>query len=112
MKGRARPAGVVIGGDNLIAVDVVATYLMGFDPAKLKYLQALLEPYSYDLSLQSLDQIKVVSNVEAYKRLVRLDRADTLCFEPPLRWKGQMELDDKSLGAEPVRRILTPRETG
>ena len=38
-RGRNRPLGLVIAGVNLIAVDSVASWLMGFDPLKLIYLK-------------------------------------------------------------------------
>lgn len=37
--GRNITLGLVIAGTNMVAVDSVASYLMGFDPAKLIYLQ-------------------------------------------------------------------------
>ena len=38
-RGRNRPAGLAIAGTNAVAVDSVASYLMGYDPAHLIYLQ-------------------------------------------------------------------------
>ena len=38
-RGRNYPLGLVIAGVNMVAVDSVASYLMGFDPAQLIYLQ-------------------------------------------------------------------------
>lgn len=38
-RGRNRPVGLVIAGVNLVAVDSLASYLMGFDPQRLIYLQ-------------------------------------------------------------------------
>jgi uncharacterized protein (DUF362 family) len=38
--GRNYPLGLVIAGINMVAVDSIASYLMGFDPQKLIYLQA------------------------------------------------------------------------
>ena len=39
-RGRNYPTGLVIAGINPVAVDSVASYLMGFDPGALIYLQA------------------------------------------------------------------------
>ncbi len=38
-RGRNRPLGLVIAGVNLVAVDSLASYLMGFDPQGLIYLK-------------------------------------------------------------------------
>jgi uncharacterized protein (DUF362 family) len=38
-RGSNRPAGLAIAGVNMVAVDSVASYLMGFDPDRLIYLQ-------------------------------------------------------------------------
>ncbi|MDQ1301439.1 MAG: hypothetical protein QG637_1360 [Chloroflexota bacterium] len=42
-RGRNYPLGLVIAGINMVAVDSVASYLMGFDPAQLIYLQMAAE---------------------------------------------------------------------
>jgi uncharacterized protein (DUF362 family) len=39
-RGRNYPLGLVIAGINMVAVDTIASYLMGFDPTQLIYLQA------------------------------------------------------------------------
>lgn len=39
-RGRNYPMGLVVAGINQVAVDSVASYLMGFDPGSLIYLQA------------------------------------------------------------------------
>jgi uncharacterized protein (DUF362 family) len=38
-RGRNRPLGLVVAGVNIVAVDSVASYLMGFDPQELVYLR-------------------------------------------------------------------------
>ncbi len=38
-RGRNFPLGLVVAGINMVAVDSVASYLMGFDPAELVYLK-------------------------------------------------------------------------
>lgn len=42
-RGRNHPLGLVIAGINMAAVDSVASYLMGFDPARLIYLRMAAE---------------------------------------------------------------------
>jgi uncharacterized protein (DUF362 family) len=38
-RGRNRPLGLVVAGINMVAVDSVASYLIGFDPLQLVYLR-------------------------------------------------------------------------
>ena len=42
-RGRNRPLGLVIAGINMVAVDSIASYLGGFDPQRLVYLQMAAE---------------------------------------------------------------------
>ena len=88
MKLRSRRAGVVLSGQDMVAVDVVATSLMGFDPLKLKYIAALLEPHpSMDLSFEYPADLITCSSVPKYARLMELRRDDTLAFEVPTTWR-------------------------
>jgi len=42
-RGKNYPLGMVVAGINMVAVDAVASYLMGFDPAKIIYLRMAAE---------------------------------------------------------------------
>jgi uncharacterized protein (DUF362 family) len=42
-RGRNFPLGLVVAGVNMVAVDSVSSYLMGFDPARLVYLRMAAE---------------------------------------------------------------------
>lgn len=42
-RGRNRSLGLVVGGTNMVAVDSIASYLMGFDPLRLIYLRVAAE---------------------------------------------------------------------
>jgi uncharacterized protein (DUF362 family) len=89
MKTRMRRCGAVICGQDMVGVDAVATYLMGFNPIKVKYLAALISPHSsFDLSLNYPEDLLVNSDDEKYSRLFNLKRDDTLKFDPPLSWQG------------------------
>ena len=54
-------AGVILAGENLLAVDLVATRLMGFDPLKLKMYAHLLQNGTFDFGLRKLDDIEIRS---------------------------------------------------
>lgn len=76
----SKPAGVIISGDNLITVDIVAASLMGFDVSKIK---SIYTPLIEMLNI-SLDDIKVLG-VEEYKNVInKPDRY--LDFEPHPGW--------------------------
>jgi hypothetical protein len=94
MRCRPRKSGVIVCGQDILAVDIVASYLMGFDPLKLRYISALLRPNSWgDLSMEYPDGISVSSNVSKYRHLFSLRRDNTLLYDAPSRWKGHIELD-------------------
>jgi uncharacterized protein (DUF362 family) len=53
----SKNANVLIAGNNLLAVDIVSTRLMGFDPNKIRYLKHFV-----DTNTISFDNITIVSN--------------------------------------------------
>ena len=86
-----KPAGVVVSGANLAAVDMVCTRLMGFDPRRLPLFQWLLdrsEPRLYS----GLDAIDVFSNVPAFRDCLTRP-GSYLGFEPHKNWAGHLEME-------------------
>ena len=55
-RGTNYPLGLVVAGVNMVAVDAVASYLMGFDPQKLIYLRVAAE---VGLGVHDLSQLRV-----------------------------------------------------
>ena len=94
MKPRLRKEGIIVGGFNPVALDVVGAQLMGYDYNKILYLRNALKKHKYDLSL-NINNIKIVSNEKKFERLFKLKRDDTLSFEPAEKWKGKVELVNK-----------------
>ncbi len=43
------PHGVMVAGDNVIEVDAISSYLMGFDPEKIGYIRKASEEFGVDL---------------------------------------------------------------
>ncbi|MBU4312188.1 MAG: DUF362 domain-containing protein [Candidatus Omnitrophica bacterium] len=86
-----KSSGVLIGGENLIAVDLVATRLMGFDPQKLKQF-SVLESDSFDFGVKSLNDIEVVCN--NLDTIQCLNKSDNRClnFKPYPGWVGHIEV--------------------
>jgi uncharacterized protein (DUF362 family) len=56
MRGRNRPLGLVIAGINPVAVDAVASHMMGFDPQRLIYLRLAAEA---GLGKNRLDDLQI-----------------------------------------------------
>jgi uncharacterized protein (DUF362 family) len=77
---RAKSAKVLLGGNNLLAVDIAAARLMGFDPGKISYLRYFIETGAmalYDIEVMGKD-----ANLFFRARDKYLD------FAPPPLWHG------------------------
>jgi uncharacterized protein (DUF362 family) len=85
-----KPAGILIGGDNLLAVDLVATRLMGFDSSKLKQF-TMLDP-KFDFGPKNLEEIEIRSNERVFREGLT-DKANMfLAFKPHPGWVSHVEL--------------------
>jgi uncharacterized protein (DUF362 family) len=80
----AKPAGVLIGGSNLLAVDLVGTRLMGFDPSKIK--QFIMLDSSFDFGPKGLEDIELKSNRESFKKGFVDATNKLLTFKPHPGW--------------------------
>jgi uncharacterized protein (DUF362 family) len=87
-----KPCGVLIAGTSLLAVDLVATRLMGFDWRKVRSLQWLVDESPQDLGVRSPGEIRVASNVEAWERLMQDPTIRALDFVPHPQWLGHIEI--------------------
>ncbi|OQA40697.1 MAG: hypothetical protein BWY52_02805 [Chloroflexi bacterium ADurb.Bin325] len=79
-RGRNFPLGLAIAGVNMVAVDSVASYLMGFDPARLIYLQ---HAAAAGLGSNDLAQLRVY--VVEDGAVVPCRDLEALRARPPLR---------------------------
>jgi uncharacterized protein (DUF362 family) len=90
--GTRREAGVLVAGDNPVAVDTVCARLIGFDPARLPMLARALEPHRWPLIEGGEPEIEPASDVEAWNRpLTEWRPSDTLRFRPHFGWTGAIE---------------------
>jgi uncharacterized protein (DUF362 family) len=87
---REKPAGVVVAGANLAAVDIVCTRLMGFDPGRLPLFR-WLQSGGGRSPFPGLDAIEAVSNDEAFRDCLSKPGA-YLGFEPHKNWAGHVEM--------------------
>jgi hypothetical protein len=88
-----RASGAIIAGNDLLAVDLVATKLMGFDPLKLKMYSCMLGLPSRPFGIQGLDEIQVLSNNADWRDIGDDQWEASLRFQPYPGWVGHMELD-------------------
>ena len=79
-RGRNYPLGLVIVGVNMVAVDSVASYLMGFDPARLIYLRMAAEA---GLGSNDLSSLRVYTVRDG--AVVPCPDLAALRADPPLR---------------------------
>ena len=83
--------GVVIAGFNPLATDIVGTRMMGFDWKKLKYIVSLLENKHFDLFVDDVNRIEVLSNVLHWHNIFEVND-QLLAFEPHPGWVGHVEI--------------------
>ena len=79
-RGRNYPLGLVIAGVNMVAVDSVASYLMGFDPAQLIYLRMAAEA---GLGSNDLDSLRIYTVQDG--AIVPCPDIAALRADPPMR---------------------------
>jgi uncharacterized protein (DUF362 family) len=86
------PSGVLIGSGNLLAADIVATRLMGFDPMKVKTYSVLLTDASYNLGMRTFQDIAVTGNVPEWANCLTDPTCSFLGFKPYPSWVNHIEI--------------------
>jgi uncharacterized protein (DUF362 family) len=84
-------SGCLLAGYNPVAVDLVATRLMGLDYRKIKQFSVLDENRGFDFGIRSLADIDIVSNDAEISQLFKTQSA-CLNFRPPSGWRGHIEI--------------------
>ena len=79
-RGNNYPLGLVAAGTNVVAVDSVVSYMMGYDPRQLIYLQVARE---VGLGCNDLAQLKVYTVEQSEITLVK--DVEHLRLQPPLK---------------------------
>ena len=97
---RPRPAGVLVMGDDAVAVDSVCAAVMGFDPLRIPTLSNTSRT-PYWIGSNDLDTISVVSNAPGWQNWRRLNWPN-LAFEASEGWRGWLELEPDSAFYEPT----------
>jgi uncharacterized protein (DUF362 family) len=84
-------SGAVLAGFNPLAVDWVATRLMGFDPMRIPLYRHALDEARDWLPEFDLERIRVLSNTPKWENVLR-DTDMLLTFRAPAGWRGEIEL--------------------
>lgn len=88
---RAKEAGILIAGEDLVAVDCVACRLMDFDAHAIPYLEYVLKQEKRDV-----DEIEVVSNDFTTRDFFSRNRR-YLGFIPPEHWRQLIIGDEEQV---------------
>jgi hypothetical protein len=91
-----KPSSVLLAGENLLATDLVATRLMGFDPMKVRTYSFLLKESDRDYGIHSLDEIEVVASPQEWSTCLADRTSRFLDFKPHPGWIGHIEMEPTS----------------
>lgn len=86
------PSAVLLAGENVLATDIVATRLMGFDPFKVKMYQALLADSYSDFGVAGLQDIHVICDDSTWADCLSNTANTYLNFRPHPGWIGHLEM--------------------
>lgn len=86
-----KPVGILIGGDNLVAVDLVATRLMGFDYQKIKLFSIMKDP-RYNFKEDPFESIEMYSNRHGGILLRKELQGYIPNFIPHPGWRDHIEI--------------------
>jgi uncharacterized protein (DUF362 family) len=84
-------AGVLLAGENLLAVDLVAARLMGFDPLKIRMYQNLLTEPDFDFGVRHLDDIRISADPKLWNDCLSDNTSLFLGYKPHPGWIGRLE---------------------
>jgi uncharacterized protein (DUF362 family) len=90
--GTLKEAGLILIGENPVAVDSVCAKIMGFDYKKIPLLYKCFEKNEYPLIDYKYEDIICICNDEKYnKKLTDFSFENSLKFKPHFGWIGQVE---------------------
>ncbi|HEU5335836.1 MAG TPA: DUF362 domain-containing protein [Terriglobales bacterium] len=90
LRGTPKPAGVILGGDDPLAVDMVAATLMGMKWQRIRLLQGMAGAVGHAADWEN-EAIALLSNAAEWNSLASLARHH-LAFHPPNGWRGRVEI--------------------
>jgi uncharacterized protein (DUF362 family) len=93
MQGDPVPSGVVLIGTDPVAVDAVATTMMGFDWRKIPMIREAFDLGSFPITRLKPEDLVIISDVEDWNcTLLQLEKKKKFSFRPHFGWTGHIEL--------------------
>lgn len=92
MEPDAKPCGIIVGGQNPVAVDAVLSTIIGFDFQKMPLILNGFKQNVYPLTDFDHDDINVSSNNHYWDELIVGKGKKSLKFKPASGWLGNIEL--------------------
>jgi uncharacterized protein (DUF362 family) len=96
LRGFPKPLGVIMGGDDPLAMDVVAATLMGFDWRRIRMLKGITDSKNetkYSAFAGEESSVQVISNASEWSSLEAL-RRERLDFHAPSGWREYVEMQN------------------
>jgi uncharacterized protein (DUF362 family) len=84
--------GVLLGGHDLLAVDLACARLMGYDWNRIRYQRWLIEESPHDMGVADPAAVELRTNVAEWADLMTDPTAPDLAFQPHPGWVGKIEL--------------------
>jgi uncharacterized protein (DUF362 family) len=84
------PSGVVLAGFNPVAVDWIATRLMGFEPAEIPLYRNAVRQMSEWLSDFTIEHCKVRTEAPQFENILN-EKGVAMNFRAPAGWRGTIE---------------------
>jgi uncharacterized protein (DUF362 family) len=95
LRGTAKSTGLIMGGDDPLAIDIAASTLMGFDWQRIPMLRGISASHQlprYSAFNGDPSTIALVSNVPRWNSLDAL-RREHFSFRPPNGWRESVEIE-------------------
>lgn len=93
MQGEHVDTGIVIGGEDPVAVDMVAARVMGFDWRKIPVIREAFNIEKYPITKLNPEHVQVESDVKEWNGnfINEIEKKEFFHFEPHFGWKGHIE---------------------
>jgi uncharacterized protein (DUF362 family) len=92
MQGDPVQTGVVLGGDDPVAVDMLAARVMGFDWKKIPLISETFKLKNLPISTADPEKIDVISDVPEWNgKYSEIKDSNFYNFKPPFGWVGHIE---------------------
>ena len=89
---------LLVGSQDLLAADIVATRLMGFDPLKVRTYRELLQDQNFSHDIGSPEQVTVLAQRPEWRACLADRKSRFLDFKPYPSWIGHIEIEPQGNG--------------